>query len=220
MIGQEGSMMLSSEETTHAIEVMGEMFPNATTSLTKTDPYHFMLSVILSAQTTDKAVNLVTPALFERYKDPVDLANASQAEVESYIKTIGLYRNKARFLIKCSQELVERFDGVVPKTRKELMSLSGVGRKTADVVLAECFGIPAFAVDTHVSRVAKRLGMVPADSDVLTIEKILMQKVPQDLWIKGHHRMIFWGRYQCMARNPKCSSCPLLDICPEGRSRV
>jgi len=94
-------MMLSSEETTHAIEVMGEMFPNATTSLTKTDPYHFMLSVILSAQTTDKAVNLVTPALFERYKDPVDLANASQAEVESYIKTIGLYRNKARFLIKC-----------------------------------------------------------------------------------------------------------------------
>ncbi len=195
-------MMLSSEETTHAIEVMGEMFPNATTSLTKTDPYHFMLSVILSAQTTDKAVNLVTPALFERYKDPVDLANASQAEVESYIKTIGLYRNKARFLIKCSQELVERFDGVVPKTRKELMSLSGVGRKTADVVLAECFG------------------MVPADSDVLTIEKILMQKVPQDLWIKGHHRMIFWGRYQCMARNPKCSSCPLLDICPEGRSRV
>ena len=213
-------MMLSSEETTHAIEVMGEMFPNATTSLTKTDPYHFMLSVILSAQTTDKAVNLVTPALFERYKDPVDLANASQAEVESYIKTIGLYRNKARFLIKCSRELVERFDGVVPKTRKELMSLSGVGRKTADVVLAECFGIPAFAVDTHVSRVAKRLGMVPADSDVLTIEKILMQKVPQDLWIKGHHRMIFWGRYQCMARNPKCSSCPLLDICPEGRSRV
>lgn len=213
-------MMLSSEETTHAIEVMGEMFPNATTSLTKTDPYHFMLSVILSAQTTDKAVNLVTPALFERYKDPVDLANASQAEVESYIKTIGLYRNKARFLIKCSQELVERFDGVVPKTRKELMSLSGVGRKTADVVLAECFGIPAFAVDTHVSRVAKRLGMVPADSDVLTIEKILMQKVPQDLWIKGHHQMIFWGRYQCMARNPKCSSCPLLDICPEGRSRV
>ena len=213
-------MMLNSEETTRAIEVMGEMFPNATTSLTKTDPYHFMLSVILSAQTTDKAVNLVTPALFERYKTPVDLANASQAEVESYIKTIGLYRNKARFLIKCSQELVERFNGVVPKTRKELMSLSGVGRKTADVVLAECFGIPAFAVDTHVSRVAKRLGMVPADSDVLTIEKILMQKVPQDLWIKGHHRMIFWGRYQCMARSPKCSSCPLLDICPEGRSRV
>ncbi|MCI5941416.1 MAG: endonuclease III [Ligilactobacillus animalis] len=212
--------MLNSEETTRAIEVMGEMFPNATTSLTKTDPYHFMLSVILSAQTTDKAVNLVTPALFERYKTPVDLANASQAEVESYIKTIGLYRNKARFLIKCSQELVERFNGVVPKTRKELMSLSGVGRKTADVVLAECFGIPAFAVDTHVSRVAKRLGMVPADSDVLTIEKILMQKVPQDLWIKGHHRMIFWGRYQCMARNPKCSYCPLLDICPEGRSRV
>lgn len=213
-------MMLNSEETTHAIEVMGEMFPNATTSLTKTDPYHFMLSVILSAQTTDKAVNLVTPALFGRYKTPVDLANASQSEVESYIKTIGLYRNKARFLIKCSQELVERFNGVVPKTRKELMSLSGVGRKTADVVLAECFGIPAFAVDTHVSRVAKRLGMVPADSDVLTIEKILMQKVPQDLWIKGHHRMIFWGRYQCMARNPMCSSCPLLDICPEGRSRV
>ena len=213
-------MMLNNEETTHAIEVMGEMFPNATTSLTKTDPYHFMLSVILSAQTTDKAVNLVTPALFGRYKTPVDLANASQSEVESYIKTIGLYRNKARFLIKCSQELVERFNGVVPKTRKELMSLSGVGRKTADVVLAECFGIPAFAVDTHVSRVAKRLGMVPADSDVLTIEKILMQKVPQDLWIKGHHRMIFWGRYQCMARNPMCSSCPLLDICPEGRSRV
>lgn len=212
--------MLNSEETVKALHVMGEVFPNATTSLTKTDPFHFMLSVILSAQATDKAVNLVTPALFERYKTPVDLANASLPEVESYIKTLGLYRNKARFLVKCSQELLERFNGVVPKTRKELMSLTGVGRKTADVVLAECFGIPAFAVDTHVSRVAKRLAIVPPESDVLTIEKILMRKVPKDLWIKGHHRMIFWGRYQCMARNPKCEICPLLDICQEGQIRV
>lgn len=212
--------MLDAKETTYAIEVMGQMFPNATTSLTKTDPFHFLLSVILSAQATDKSVNLATPALFERYKTPLELANASQTEVESYIKTIGLYRNKARYLIKCSQELVARFNGEVPKTRKELMSLSGVGRKTADVVLAECFNIPAFAVDTHVSRVAKRLGMVEPDSSVLEIEKTLMKKVPKDMWIKAHHRMIFWGRYQCMAKNPKCLSCPLLDICPEGQKRV
>ncbi|KRL83912.1 endonuclease III [Ligilactobacillus apodemi] len=212
--------MLTKEETVTAIEVMGEIFPNATTSLTKTDPFHFMLSVILSAQATDKSVNLVTPALFSRYKTPLELANASRAEVEDYIKTIGLYRNKARFLIKCSQELVANFNGEVPQTKKELMSLSGVGRKTANVVLAECFGIPAFAVDTHVSRVAKRLGMVPKTSDVLEIEKILMEKIPQDMWIKAHHRMIFFGRYQCMARNPKCETCPLLEICPEGQSRV
>lgn len=212
--------MLSKAKTIQAIETMGEIFPDATTSLVADTPFHFLLAVILSAQTTDKAVNLVTPALFNKYPTPKDLAKATPDEVEKYIKTIGLYRNKAKYLVSCAQSLESNFGGIVPKTLSELMSLPGVGRKTADVVLAECFHIPAIAVDTHVSRVSKRLGIVKADADVLTIEKTLMKKLPKELWIAGHHRMIYWGRHQCMARNPKCHSCPLLEICPTGAKNI
>lgn len=212
--------MLSKTKTTQAIEIMGEVFPDATTSLVADSPFHFLIAVILSAQTTDKAVNLVTPALFTKYPTSKELASAMPAEVEQYIKTIGLYRNKAKYLVNCAQSLEKNFGGVVPQTLKELMSLPGVGRKTADVVLAECFKIPAIAVDTHVSRVSKRLGIVKADADVLTIEKTLMKKLPKDLWIAGHHRMIYWGRHQCMARNPKCETCPLLEMCPTGAKNV
>ena len=215
-----GDYMLDSKETQYALQEMGKMFPNATTSLIADSDYHFLLAVILSAQTTDKAVNKITPALFDRYKYPIDMAKADPKEVAKYIKTIGLYKNKAKYLVECSKMLVENFNSVVPKTHKKLMSLSGVGRKTADVVLAERFGVPAFAVDTHVYRISKRLAIVPEDATVRETERILMSKVPKEDWIKSHHRMIFWGRYQCMARAPKCETCPLLEICQEGQKRI
>ncbi|MFT8458027.1 MAG: endonuclease III [Liquorilactobacillus ghanensis] len=212
--------MLTAVQTQQAIDVMGERFPNAATSLVADNPFHFLLAVILSAQTTDKAVNRLTPQLFAQYPDPASLAAASETEVIPLIKTIGLYRNKAKHLIGCAQGLVSKFNGQVPQTRTELMQLPGVGQKTANVVLAECFNIPALAVDTHVSRVARRLAMVPATANVGEIERILKQKLAPESWIAAHHRMIFWGRYQCMARKPLCKTCPLLSICAFGQQQV
>ncbi|KRN33190.1 endonuclease III [Liquorilactobacillus mali] len=212
--------MLSDEECLKAIEIMGESFPNAHSSLVADTDFHFLLAVIMSAQTTDKAVNILSPKLFETYRTPYDLAEANVADVMTLIKTIGLYRNKAKYLVACAQKIVSDFNGIVPQSRKELMSLPGVGRKTADVVMAECFGIPAIAVDTHVTRVSKRLRMVAQDADVLKIERTLMKKLPESIWIAAHFRMIYWGRYQCMARSPKCESCPLLKMCAEGKRRV
>lgn len=142
------------------------------------------------------------------------------AEVEPYIKRLGLYRNKAKFLVNASRQIVTDFNNEVPHTLKELMTLSGVGRKVADVVLAECFNIPAFPVDTHVSRVARRLRMVDPNATVLAIEKKLMAVIPPDHWLDAHHSMIFWGRYMCTSRNPKCANCPLLSICVTGQNNV
>ncbi|MFT9097661.1 endonuclease III [Liquorilactobacillus sp.] len=212
--------MLSNEECLQTIEIMGESFPDAHSSLVADTDFHFLLAVIMSAQTTDKAVNMLTPKLFETYRTPHELAEADVTVVMAMIRTIGLYRNKAKYLVACAQKIVADFAGVVPQSRKELMSLPGVGRKTADVVLAECFGIPAIAVDTHVTRVSKRLRMVAQDADVLKIERTLMKKLPESVWIVAHFRMIYWGRYQCMARSPKCETCPLLEMCAEGKERV
>ncbi|MBB1094668.1 endonuclease III [Limosilactobacillus agrestis] len=212
--------MLSPDEIRYAVKVMRQKFPDAGTTLIATTNYHFLLATILSAQSTDQSVNEVTPALFTRFPLPADLASAKPEEVEPYIKKLGLYRNKARFLVKTSQQLVTDFNGKVPQTLKELMSLSGVGRKVADVVLAECFNIPAFPVDTHVSRVARRLRMVEPNATVLTIEKKLMKVIPPKHWLDAHHSMIFWGRYVCTARNPKCQTCPLLAICETGQNNI
>lgn len=212
--------MLSPDEIRYAIKVMREHFPEAGTTLTADTNYHFLLATILSAQSTDQSVNEVTPALFARFPLPADLASVEPEEVEPYIKRLGLYRNKAKFLVKTSQQIVTDFNGEVPHTLKELMTLSGVGRKVADVVLAECFNIPAFPVDTHVSRVARRLRMVEPNATVLTIEKKLMEVIPPKHWLDAHHSMIFWGRYVCTARNPKCQTCPLLAICETGQNNV
>lgn len=212
--------MLNDQQINTAIRVMRENFPEAGTTLKADTTFHFLLATILSAQSTDKSVNQVTPPLFRDFPTPQSLAAAQPEEIEPYIKQLGLYRNKAKFLVKCSQGIVKDFHGEVPRTRKELMTLSGVGRKVADVVLAECFNIPAFPVDTHVSRVARRLAMVPEKATVLQIEKRLMAAVPKEKWLDSHHAMIFWGRYRCMSRNPKCSDCPLLPICKYGQTNV
>lgn len=212
--------MLTNEEINTAIQVMRTSFPNAGTTLKADSTFHFLLATILSAQSTDKSVNLVTPPLFTAYRTPQSLAAAEPDDIEPYIQSLGLFHNKAKFLVGCARKLVSDYDGQVPRERKELMTLPGVGRKVANVVMAECFHIPAFPVDTHVSRVARRLAMVEQKATLLQIEKRLMAAVPREHWLDAHHSMIFWGRYQCTSRNPKCTKCPLLTMCQYGQDNV
>ena len=203
-----------------AIEKMYQMFPEAHGELQHNNPYELLIAVILSAQATDVSVNKATPALFEAFPTPEDLAAASVEEIIPKIKTIGLYRNKAKNIKACAQQLIENFGGQVPTTREALVSLPGVGQKTANVVLGDAFGIPAIAVDTHVERVSKRLRICKLNASVLEVEETLMRKIPEDLWVKTHHTLIFFGRYHCTARNPRCEVCPLLDMCQEGKNRM
>ncbi len=181
--------------------ILEHEFPGAHSELDYKNPFELLIAVILSAQTTDIAVNKVTKNLFARYPDPESLANADVKEVEEYLKTIGLYRNKAKFIVKCSQQIMKDFNGEVPQTRTSLMKLSGVGRKTANVVLSEGFGIPAIAVDTHVERVAKRLKLAKKDDSVLEVEKKLQRKIKREDWHKAHHLLLLFGRYHSTARN-------------------
>lgn len=195
------------------IETLNEMFPNAEAELTHKNSFELLVAVVLSAQTTDKAVNKVTENLFKDFPTPYLMMDAPIELIETYIKTIGLYKNKAKFIVNLSKELVEKHQGSVPNDREGLESLPGVGRKTANVVLSNSFGIPAIAVDTHVARISVRLGLAKKNDSVLEIEKKLMRKLPKDNWMKMHHQMIFFGRYHCLARAPKCNICPLFDIC-------
>ncbi|MBF0805308.1 endonuclease III [Streptococcus sp. 19428wA2_WM07] len=195
------------------LDIIAEMFPDAHGELNYETPFQLLVAVILSAQATDKSVNKVTPGLWAKYPEIEDLAKASLPEVEETIRHIGLYKSKAKNIIRTAQEILERFDGQVPKTHKELESLPGVGRKTANVVLGEIYQIPAIAVDTHVSRIAKRLNVSAQDASVEQIEQDLMAKIPKKDWIATHHRLIFFGRYHCTARKPKCETCPVQSLC-------
>lgn len=197
----------------YILETLDLMFPNATVELTHKNHFELIVAVVLSAQTTDVAVNNITPRLFETYPTPEALMNGELKDIEEHIKTIGLYRNKAKHLKGLGEALVKNFNSVVPSNRSDLESLPGVGRKTANVVLSNAFDIPALAVDTHVKRVAIRLGFAKQGDSVLTIEQKLMKKLPKDKWQQAHHQFIFFGRYHCLARNPKCKTCPLYDIC-------
>lgn len=212
--------MLGKQRTMEAFEKMYEMFPEAHGELQHKNPYELLIAVILSAQATDVSVNKATPALFEAFPTPEALAKAPLEEIIPKIKTIGLYRNKAKNIKACAQQLIDQFGGQVPQTREELVSLPGVGRKTANVVLGDAFGVPAIAVDTHVERVTKRLRICKLDASVQEVEQTLMKKVPEDLWVKTHHTLIFFGRYHCTARSPRCEVCPLLDMCQDGKMRM
>lgn len=203
-----------------ALEKMYAMFPEAHGELNYETPFQLLIAVILSAQATDVSVNKATPALFEVFPTPETLAEAPLEEIIEKIRTIGLFRNKAKNIKACAQQLLEKFDGQVPQTREELILLPGVGRKTANVVLGDAFDIPAIAVDTHVERVSKRLRICKLNANVTEVEETLMRKVPEELWVKTHHTMIFFGRYHCIARSPKCEKCPLLDMCQEGKERM
>ena len=204
-------MKRSSKE--YIIENLNRLYPDAHCELNHKGSFELLIAVVLSAQTTDVSVNRVTPALFEKYPDALSLSEASEEDVMRLIHSIGLYKNKSRNIINLAKELVKRFDGEVPSKREELESLPGVGRKTANVVLSNCFDYPAFAVDTHVSRVSKRLMIARKDDDVLTIEKKLMKFFPRNCWSRLHHQFIFFGRYKCKAKNPECTDCPFRDSC-------
>lgn len=194
---------------------LDNLFPNARCELSHRNNYEMAVAVILSAQTTDASVNRVTPALFGAYPTVFDLAKAPVEEIERAIATLGLYHNKAKAIQGFAQGVAERFDGQVPEAMEDLTSLPGVGRKCANVIRSECFAIPSFAVDTHVSRIAKRLRIADEKDSVLTIEKKLMRKFPKNSWISAHHHMIFFGRYLCHARRPECWRCPFVAICRE-----
>lgn len=195
------------------------LFPDASCELNYTNELELLIAVMLSAQTTDVNVNKLTINLFQKYKCVEDYANASLKELENDIKTIGLYRNKAKNLKNMAIKLIEDYNGEVPRTHEELQSLPGVGRKTANVVVSEAFKVPAIAVDTHVERISKRLGFAYKKDTVLAVEKKLMKKIPKDRWIKSHHQMIFFGRYFCKAINPNCKECRLCDVCKETKKK-
>ncbi|MGH7232694.1 MAG: endonuclease III [Nitrospiraceae bacterium] len=191
--------------------------PRARVELDHQTPLQLLMATILSAQCTDQRVNEVTPALFRRYPRAVDYARADQTELEVQIRSTGFYRSKARSLIACGRVLCETFGGEVPQTMDELVSLPGVGRKTANVILGHCFGKPAVVVDTHVKRVANRLGLTTA-GDPDTIEQDLQRVMPVPQWTSGSQRLLLHGRYICVARRPKCEQCPVYEPCPwEGK---
>ncbi|KAB2952382.1 endonuclease III [Heliorestis acidaminivorans] len=188
------------------------MYPDACCALHYKNPFELLIATILAAQATDKSVNQITPDLFARYPTPADFLPLSQSEVEKEIRTIGLYKNKARHILATCRILVEKYGGVVPSVRTELEALPGVGRKTANVVLSNAFNIPAIAVDTHVLRVSNRLGL--SDSkDVWKTEQRLMEKVPEELWSQLHHCLIYHGRQVCHARKADCERCQLALYC-------
>jgi endonuclease-3 len=197
----------------YILDVLQEMFPNAECELNHTNSFELLVAVMLSAQTTDKSVNILTDHLFQKYKSPQDFLNVELPELEQDLKRIGLYKNKAKNIQLMSKKLIEDFEGRVPSSQIQLESLPGVGRKTANVVLSVWFGVQRIAVDTHVERVSKRLKLAYMNDSVLKVEEKLMRKIPKDKWSDTHHKMIFFGRYHCMARNPKCDGCKLQEIC-------
>lgn len=197
------------------LDILEVTYPDAECALHFHNVYQLLVAVMLSAQTTDKSVNKVTPLLFQKLKNPREMADAEKAEIESIIKTIGMYHTKAKNLINMAKMLIDDFDGEVPNTYDELIKLPGVGRKTANVVLSVGFGEQRIAVDTHVFRVSNRIGMV-REKDVLKTEKALMKAVPKERWSRTHHSLIFHGRNVCTARSPKCDICTINQLCSKN----
>ena len=212
--------MLNKTQIRYCLDTMADMYPEAHCELIHDNPFELVIAVALSAQCTDALVNKVTKSLFQKYKTPEDYLSVSLEELQQDIRSIGLYRNKAKNIQKLCQMLLDDYNGKVPEDRDELTKLPGVGRKTANVVVSVAYGIPAIAVDTHVERVSKRLAICRWKDSVLEVEKTLMKKVPMDEWGVTHHRMIFFGRYHCKAQRPQCEECRLLEVCREGKKRM
>ncbi|ULR40316.1 endonuclease III [Thermus sp. NEB1569] len=195
------------------LKALKAAYPGAKTELKHNNPFQLLVATVLSAQATDKSVNEATPALFARFPDPQALAKATPEEVEPYIRRIGLYRTKAKNLVALARRLVEEHGGEVPRDKKALMKLPGVGWKTATVVLGAAFGVPGIAVDTHVARVARRLCLSEAKSPE-RIGADLQALFPREDWVFVHHALVLHGRYVCTARKPKCATCVLAPHCP------
>ncbi|MBE0502624.1 MAG: endonuclease III [Desulfuromonadales bacterium] len=198
---------------TTLLDRLAEVYPAAECSLAHRSPFELLIATILSAQCTDRRVNLVTPSLFTRYPDTANLSQAELSEVEELIRSTGFYHAKARHLIGCAQGLMQHHHGKVPATLRELISLPGVGRKTANVILGTAFQIPAMVVDTHVSRLAQRFGWTTA-RDPDRIETELAELLPRRYWITTSHLLIAHGRAFCKAPTPDCSTCPIFALCP------
>lgn len=211
--------MLTKIQIRECLDQMEKMFPDAHCELIHENAFELTIAVLLSAQCTDALVNKVTAELFKKYKTPEDYLEVSLEELQNDIRSIGLYRNKAKHIRNLCERLIEHYNGEIPADHKELTTLPGVGRKTANVVMSVAFNWPAIAVDTHVERISKRLGICRWKDSVIEVEETLMRKVPKDEWSVTHHRMIFFGRYHCKAQRPDCVNCPLLHLCREGKKR-
>lgn len=210
---------LRKAEKKQAIDIILNLYPDAKAELNYTNPLELLIATILSAQCTDVRVNIVTKDLFKKYKTPEDYANSDIKELEKDIKTCGLYKSKAKNIKLCAEQLIKEFNSKVPDNIKDLQTLAGVGRKTANVVASNAFGIPAIAVDTHVFRVSNRIGIAKA-KDVLNTELQLQKVIDKDKWTKAHHALIFHGRRICSARNPKCDKCPVNKICLYYKNKI
>lgn len=205
--------MLKKDECKDILNEIAKMFPNAGCELNYNNVFELLVAVVLSAQTTDKAVNLVTGELFKQYPTPQDLSAANYDDVKKIIARIGLSTTKSKNIIALSKVLVEEYFGQVPNEFEKLIDLPGVGRKTANVVLSEGFGISRIAVDTHVERVSKRLGICEKNKNVIDVEMKLCELIEKDNWHKAHHLLLFFGRYFCKAKNPMCEQCFYKDRC-------
>ncbi|NUU99877.1 endonuclease III [Marinitoga sp. 1154] len=205
-------MKKSKKEIKKILEILEKTYPNSTTALKYKNTFELLIAVMLSAQTTDNQVNKVTPTLFSKFKTPEDFAKLKPEELEKYIKGVGLYKTKSKNIINTCKMLLEKYNGKIPETREELIKLPGVGRKTANVMLSVAFGKDAIAVDTHVFRVANRIGLANG-KNVKKTEEDLMKNIPQELWGKAHHWLIYHGRNICKARNPECEICSIKTFC-------
>ena len=199
------------------LSYLDELFPNPRCELEFNKDYELLIAVVLSAQTTDKKVNSVTENLFKKYPTLEDLNDASIENIKSILRPIGTYNKKAVFVKEIAHFLLDKYDGKVPKTHKELEIIPGVGHKSANVVLGVLYNIPTFAVDTHVSRVSKRLGLVKSKDDVTAIENKLKKKINKERWVRTHHQLVLFGRYYCKAIKPECDSCKLKHLCKKDK---
>lgn len=199
-------------DKTTAIAELERLYPDAKPALKYSTPYELLVAVVLSAQCTDERVNKVTEVLFQKYSTPQAMVTLTQTELERYIFSCGFYRMKAEHILSASKDILEKFNGEVPSTIEELMSLAGVGKKTANVVYSVAFGGPAIAVDTHVFRVSNRLGLAKGKTP-LEVESGLQKAIPMELWSKAHHWLIYHGRQVCHSQRPDCANCALNGLC-------
>lgn len=204
---------MSKKRAAQILALLAESIPDPACELKHSNAWELLMATILSAQCTDERVNQVTPVLFNRWPEPLALSQALREEVEEVVRPTGFYKNKARSIQECSTALVERFGGAVPRTLEELVSLPGVGRKTANLILSHCFAVPGIIVDTHVKRVAARLGLTGKE-DADEVEQDLMKLFPRKAWSDGSSRLLLHGRYVCLAKKPRCAECVLSELCP------
>lgn len=203
---------MKKENIEKVLKILSETYPDAKCALNFNSPYELLISTILSAQCTDVRVNQVTEELYKEYNTPKKVISLTEEELGEKIRSCGFYKNKSKNILGATRLIIEEHNGEVPSTMEELISLPGVGRKTANVVLSNAFGVPAIAVDTHVFRVSNRLGIAKGETPE-QVEKGLMENVPRDMWSDAHHYIIFHGRQICKARKPNCEECPVAPYC-------